>query len=84
MIRTAVTITQTGNVATGPCVIYGILNSGAAGTIALRDGGAGGTLVGTLVLAADQYLPLPSGWQFRTSLHATLTTADQASFLLGS
>lgn len=82
-IRTIVTLTSTGDVTTGPCKLYGILNSGAAGTVTLRDGGSGGTVLGALVLAADQYIPLSAALLAQGGLHATLTTADEVSFLVG-
>lgn len=77
---TGVRVTATGTVLARPTRVLGIsyLGGATAGTIVLRDGGAGGTIrltndtsAGTLADGVD----IPGdGILFTTDVHATLTT----------
>jgi hypothetical protein len=77
----AVSLTATGDVVAAPCRVKGIyfISAASAGSIILKDGGAAGTTRISLVTPAGiagTYMELPGeGVLFRTTCHATITTA---------
>lgn len=84
MIQSAVNLTATDDVTTGPTKLYAINNGTTAGTVVLRDGGASGTIKATFPVAAGQHINLiPLGMRFPNGLHATLTTTNNISFWVG-
>lgn len=83
MANSVKNITATGDVSTGPTNLLGIVNGATAGSIVLRNGGAGGTVKATLPVAAAANILLTGGLKFPNGLHATLTTTNNISFVLG-
>lgn len=85
----AVRITATGTVWAGPGRVraYTLVAGAAAGTVVLRDGGAGGTILATFDSPASatwqQSLDMDGGIKFNTSIHATLTNVPFITFLIG-
>jgi hypothetical protein len=72
-------ITGTGNVSTGACSLNGFyVNSTSTGTLVLRDGGAGGTVMtGTITPAIGWHeLPVSTGG----ILHATIANTLNVTF----
>lgn len=59
----------------------------SAGTIVLRDGGAGGTVLLTLdtpaVATWQDFLDFGGGIKFNTSIHCTLSNVSFVTFLIG-
>jgi len=75
-------LTATGTVVGRRTRIRAIYNGNTAGSIVVRDGGASGTTVLTLALAANQSFEFPGrGILFGTDSHATLTTVNDITFL---
>lgn len=75
----------TGTLVSHGCELFGVYvrAAGTAGTLVLRDDGAGGTVlmtVNTPAAVGAHFIPtddgLGHGIIFDTDLHATLTTAD--------
>ena len=77
-------ITETGAVSTGPCQLIGFyVNSTNAGTLVLKDGGSGGTVMcGTITPAIGFHrFPANDG----SSRHATIAgTALNVTFFFSS
>ena len=74
-------VVATGTLVADACRLVGIyVEAGATGgTLILRDGGAGGTIlveIPTPAAASMAYIPVPEpGIDFDTDIHATLTNA---------
>lgn len=77
----ATNLTATGTVASGRTRIRSIYNGAVAGTIELKDGGAGGTTRFLLAMAAGQTCDLPGSILFEADCHATLTSTTSATFV---
>ncbi len=76
-------VTATGDVTAGPAQVLAVQvrATATAGTVVLKDGGAGGTTKLTVYtpasVAALVTLPVPGGGiLFASKVHATLTNAD--------
>jgi hypothetical protein len=74
-------LTATGTVLASRTRIRAIHNGAVAGTVILRDGGAGGTIKFQLAMAAGQGVDLPGSIEFATDCHATLTTTTSVTFV---
>jgi hypothetical protein len=74
-------ITATGAVTTLPCTLLGFyVNSTTAGTLVLRDGGAGGTVMGgTITPAAGTFHRFPATVG-ASGLHATVGGTIDVTF----
>ena len=67
-------ITETGAVSTGPCQVIGFyVNSTNGGTLVLRDGGSGGTVMCGTITPAIGFHRFPAN--VGPSLHATIAGA---------
>jgi len=77
-------ITETGAVTTGPCQLIGFyVNSTNGGTLVLRDGGSGGTVMCGTITPAIGFHRFPAN--VGTSLHATIAgTALNVTFFFSS
>lgn len=76
-------ITATGAVSTGPCQLLGFyVNSTAAGTLVLRDGGAAGTVLCGTITPAIGFHRWPAN--IGSSLHATVGGTIDATFFFAS
>ena len=77
-------ITATGAVSTGPCQLIGFyVNSTNGGTLVLRDGGSGGTVMCGTITPAIGFHRFPAN--VGSSLHATIAgTALNVTFFFGS
>lgn len=77
-------ITATGAVTTGPCQLIGFyVNSTNGGTLVLRDGGSGGTVMCGTITPAIGFHRFPAN--VGSSLHATIAgTALNVTFFFGS
>ena len=77
-------ITETGAVSTGPCQVIGFyVNSTNGGTLVLRDGGSGGTVMCGTITPAIGFHRFPAN--VGSSLHATIAgTALNVTFFFGS
>jgi hypothetical protein len=77
-------ITETGAVSTGPCQLIGFyVNSTNGGTLVLRDGGSGGTVMCGTITPAIGFHRFPAN--VGSSLHATIAgTALNVTFFFGS
>ena len=77
-------ITETGAVSTGPCQLIGFyVNSTNAGTLVLRDGGSGGTVMCGTITPAIGFHRFPAN--VGSSLHATIAgTALNVTFFFAS
>lgn len=80
-------LAATGDIFAGPARIKGIhyVAGVAAGTIVIREGGAGGTVLATIDSPADVtfacYLEMPSaGILCRSNAHATITSTAFVTF----
>jgi hypothetical protein len=63
-------ITATGAVTSGPCQLIGFyVNNTSSGTLVLKDGGSGGTVMSGTITPAIGFHPFPAN--VGTSLHAT-------------
>lgn len=76
---TSAAVTATGTVVSGQGRLRGVSTegAGAGGILTLRDGGAGGTVILTMSVAAvdTTMIEVPgAGISFATDLHATLST----------
>ena len=74
-------LTATGTVVVGRTRIRSIYNGDTAGTVELKDGGAGGTSRFLLIMAKGQTCDLPGSIEFATDCHATLTTTNSVTFI---
>ena len=77
-------ITETGAVSTGPCQLIGFyVNSTNGGTLVLRDGGSGGTVMCGTITPAIGFHRFPAN--VGSSLHATIAgTALNVTFFFAS
>ena len=77
-------ITATGAVSTGPCQLIGFyVNSTNGGTLVLRDGGSGGTVMCGTITPAVGFHRFPAN--VGSSLHATIAgTALNVTFFFAS
>ena len=77
-------ITSTGAVSTGPCQLIGFyVNSTNGGTLVLKDGGSGGTVMCGTITPAVGFHRFPAN--VGSSLHATIAgTALNVTFFFGS
>ena len=77
-------ITATGAVTTGPCQLIGFyVNSTNSGTLVLKDGGSGGTVMCGTITPAIGFHRFPAN--VGSSLHATIAgTALNVTFFFGS
>jgi hypothetical protein len=77
-------ITETGAVSTGPCQLIGFyVNSTNGGTLVLRDGGSGGTVMCGTITPAIGFHRFPAN--IGSSLHATIAgTALNVTFFFAS
>ena len=77
-------ITETGAVSTGPCQLIGFyVNSTNGGTLVLRDGGSGGTVMCGTITPAIGFHRFPAN--VGSSLYATIAgTALNATFFFAS
>jgi hypothetical protein len=77
-------ITATGAVSTGPCQLIGFyVNSTNGGTLVLRDGGSGGTVMCGTITPAIGFHRFPAN--VGSSLHATIAgTALNVTFFFAS
>ena len=77
-------ITETGAVSTGPCQLIGFyVNSTNGGTLVLRDGGSGGTVMCGTITPAVGFHRFPAN--VGSSLHATIAgTALNVTFFFAS
>ena len=77
-------ITATGAVTTGPCQLIGFyVNSTNGGTLVLRDGGSGGTVMCGTITPAIGFHRFPAN--VGSSLHATIAgTALNVTFFFAS
>ena len=77
-------IIETGAVSTGPCQLIGFyVNSTNGGTLVLRDGGSGGTVMCGTITPAIGFHRFPAN--VGTSLHATIAgTALNVTFFFSS
>ena len=77
-------ITETGAVSTGPCQLIGFyVNSTNGGTLVLRDGGSGGTVMCGTITPAIGFHRFPAN--VGSNLHATIAgTALNVTFFFAS
>jgi hypothetical protein len=77
-------ITETGAVSTGPCQLIGFyVNSTNGGTLVLKDGGSGGTVMCGTITPAIGFHRFPAN--VGSSLHATIAgTALNVTFFFAS
>jgi hypothetical protein len=77
-------ITATGAVTTGPCQLIGFyVNSTNGGTLVLKDGGSGGTVMSGTITPAVGFHRFPAN--VGSSLHATIAgTALNVTFFFAS
>jgi hypothetical protein len=77
-------ITETSAVSTGPCQVIGFyVNSTNGGTLVLRDGGSGGTVMCGTITPAIGFHRFPAN--VGSSLHATIAgTALNVTFFFAS
>ena len=77
-------ITETGAVSTGPCQLIGFyVNSTTIGTLVLRDGGSGGTVMCGTITPAIGFHRFPAN--VGSSLHATIAgTGLDVTFFFAS
>jgi hypothetical protein len=77
-------ITETGAVSTGPCQLIGFyVNSTNGGTLVLRDGGSGGTVMCGTITPAIGFHRFPAN--VGSSLYATIAgTALNVTFFFAS
>ena len=77
-------ITETGAVSTGPCQLIGFyVNSTNGGTLVLRDGGSGGTVMCGTITPAIGFHRFPAN--VGSSLYATIAgTALNVTFFFSS
>jgi len=77
-------ITETGAVSTGACQLIGFyVNSTNAGTLVLRDGGSGGTVMSGTITPVIGFHRFPAN--VGTSLHATIAgTALNVTFFFAA
>ena len=77
-------ITETGAVSNGPCQLIGFyVNSTNGGTLVLRDGGSGGTVMCGTITPAIGFHRFPAN--VGSSLHATIAgTALNVTFFFAS
>jgi hypothetical protein len=77
-------ITETGAVSTGACQLIGFyVNSTNAGTLVLRDGGSGGTVMSGTITPAVGFHRFPAN--VGTSLYATIAgTALNVTFFFAA
>ena len=77
-------ITATGAVTTGPCQLIGFyVNSTNGGTLVLKDGGSGGTVMCGTITPAVGFHRFPAN--VGSSLHATIAgTALNVTFFFAS
>lgn len=78
----AATLTQTGTAVAVPCRLRGIVkhDTGQAGSVVFRDGGASGATLLTFVTpgqSSSVVIPIPGGGiQFATNVHVTIANVD--------
>lgn len=76
-------ITGTGAVSTGPCQLIGFyVNNTTSGTLVLRDGGSGGTVMSGTITPAIGFHRFPAN--VGTSLHATIANTLDVTFFFAS
>lgn len=76
-------ITGTGAVSAGPCQLIGFyVNSTSSGTLAFKDGGSGGTVIGGTITPAIGFHRYPA--IVGTSLYATVGGTIDATFFFAS
>jgi hypothetical protein len=77
-------MTATGDVTTGPCQLIGFyVNSTTIGTLVLKDGGSGGTVMSGTITPVIGFHPFPAN--VGTSLHATVAgTALNVTFFFAA
>ena len=85
----AVRISATGSIWAGPGRVRGLsfVAAAAAGTIVLRDGGAGGTVLLTIDTPGSatwqDHMDFDGGIKFNTNIHCTLTNVSFVTFFIG-
>lgn len=78
-----VNITGTGAVTPGPCMLIGFyVNSTSSGTLVLRDGGSGGTVMCGTITPAIGFHRFPA--VVGTSLYATIANTLNVTFFFGA
>ena len=76
-------ITETGAVSTGPCQLIGFyVNSTNGGTLVLRDGGSGGTVMCGTITPAIGFHRFPAN--VGSNLHATIGSTLDVTFFFSS
>lgn len=81
MIGTTANLTATGDVTTADCVVLGFyVNSTTGGTLVLRKGGSGGTVLGGTITPAIGYHPYPAS--AKGGLHATIANTLDVTFFI--
>ena len=74
-------ITATGAVTANPGVLLGFyVNSTTTGTLVLRDGGSGGTVMCGTITPAIGYHRFPAGFGKSGGLHATIANTLDVTF----
>jgi hypothetical protein len=74
-------ITATDTVNAGRTRIRAIYCGATGGVVQLKDGGGSGTTKFKLTMAAGMTVDLPGSIEFATDCHATLTTANDVTFV---
>ena len=75
-------ITGTGEVSANPGVLIGFyVNSTTTGTLVLRDGGSGGTVITGTITPAIGWHFLPAGFGKSGGLHATIANTLDVTFI---
>lgn len=77
MAVSGIQATGTGDVTTGPTILYGLCgNMTVAGTLTLRNGGASGNKATAIDVGTGNFsFLIPFGAHFPDGLHVTYTTA---------
>ena len=76
-------ITATGDVTTGPCQLLGFyVNNTSSGTLVLKDGGSGGTVMSGTITPAIGFHRFPSN--VGSSLHATIANTLNVTFFFAA
>ncbi len=76
-------ITSTGAVSTGACQLLGFyVNNTSSGTLVMRDGGSGGTVMSGTITPAIGYHEFPA--VVGISLHATIANTLDVTFFFAA
>ena len=76
-------MTSTAAVTAGPCQLLGFyVNSTTSGTVVLRDGGSGGTVLSGTITPAIGFHKFPA--QIGASLHATIGGTLDVTFFVAN